>query len=281
MLGGRKPSGPALAEASLMHDFLSEEQESGWSGEAAEVGRLALKALNVLAARGHEPWAMQEPLFQQFVDTAATGDPAAFAETVAQLRKARVSPRAIVESYVPEAARRLGDDWLEDRKGFVEVTIACSALQSLVRMLTEEYDVTQPSAEVAAILLAVPEDENHTLGAIVAASWLRRNGASVCLQLQVSRAELCKNAASGGFDAIMLSWANVERLECLAGIVKQVRLVLPRPAPIVVGGPVIGRTEGIERSTGADLATNDLEDVMARFAAKRLSSYSPGPSQGA
>ena len=247
-----------------MHDFLSEEREAGWWGEAAEVGRLAWQALNVLATRGIQPWVAQGPLLARFIDAAAAGDRDRFGETVAEMRRSRISPRAIIDSYVPEAARRLGEDWVADRRGFAEVTIGCSALQSLVRTLSIDCDPATPAETLAEVLLAVPAGEDHTLGAVVAASWLRRNGASVALVLQPGADRLCEIAAAGGYDLVMLSWGNAESLDKLAAIVKQIRAALPRGTPVIVGGSVIGRVDGIETATGADLATNDLELALSR-----------------
>jgi methanogenic corrinoid protein MtbC1 len=254
-----------------MHDFMSEERDAGLWGEAAEVSRLALQALNTLAARGLPTRAAHRPLFAQFIAQAADGDHAAFRQTVDQMRRGRISPRTIIDSYVPEAARRLGDDWVSDRRSFAEVTIGCAALQSLVRTLSAECDPLSPSESVADVLLAVPAGEDHTLGAVVAASWLRRNGAAVALRLQPSGEELCEIAAKGGFDIIMLSCADTEGLEKLSALVKQLRGSLARGTPILVGGAVVGRVGGIEQTTGADLATNDLELAMSRFAPVRLS----------
>lgn len=248
-----------------MHDFLSEEREAGWWGEAAEVGRLAVQALNVLASRSVQPCAAQAPLFNGFINAAASGDGAAFDAAVARLREARVGPRAIVESYVPEAARRLGEDWVADRRGFAEVTIGSAALQSLVRRLSVECDAQSPRDAVTDVLLAVPDGEDHTLGACVAASWLRRNGASVTLRLQPSLKSLCEIAANGAYDLIMLSWADVGNLEKLRVIVEQLRRSMSPATPILVGGAVIGRVGGVEAVTGADLATNDLDLAMSRF----------------
>lgn len=262
-----------------MHDFLSEERQAGWSGEAAEVGRLAWTALTELAARGSQSRAAQRPLLKRLIDSAASGDRTEFDHVVGELIRARISPRAIVDSYVPDAARQLGEDWVSDRRSFADVTIGCAALQSLVRSMSADCPGVAPSDAVADLLLVVPMGEDHTLGAVVAASWLRRGGASVTLLLQPTPADLCKIAAVGGFDAVMLSWANAEGLESVAAIVKQVRAAVTRPTLIAIGGSVIGRVGAIETATGSDLATNDLQLMLSRVIGTRTASAQVMPSR--
>jgi hypothetical protein len=82
--------------------------------------------------------------------------------------------------------------------------------------------------------------------------------------------DLCDLAETTRFDAMLLSWSNVEKLDSLGKIVKKLRAELKLPIPILVGGSIMGRAPDIETITGADLATNDLDHAMKWVSAVRL-----------
>ena len=71
--------------------------------------------------------------------------------------------------------REIGAQWAVDRAGFARVSVASARLQSVMRDLTRAH-MTMPYASGGvlpqAVLVVVPEREQHTIGALAVASQL-------------------------------------------------------------------------------------------------------------
>lgn len=192
-----------------------------------------------------------------------TQDEARIEEALRSFRRACISPWAMADSYIPEAARHLGAAWAADRMDFSEVTIATARLQALVRAIGTRWGVSGTSGlERPTILMVVPEDQDHTLGAVVATGRLRRMGYSVCLRLGPERREIAQLLRERVFDAAMLSIGHGERLDISRKLVETIRTTGPDGLPIVVGGANELGQPALLAATGADLATSDLEEAL-------------------
>ena len=100
------------------------------------------------------------------------------------LVRQKVPAATVADLYIPALARRLGDDWLDDRVSFMEVTLASSRMQGMLRAIGAAWtaDLADP-AQQGALLLIVVRNEQHTLGAMVLLGQLRRMGVSVRLSV--------------------------------------------------------------------------------------------------
>jgi methanogenic corrinoid protein MtbC1 len=183
--------------------------------------------------------------------------------------RAQVGIDDIVGLYVPEVARRLGQDWHDNRRSFADVTIGTARLQGLLRELAGRADEgAWRDLDCPAVALLVLENEFHTLGAVVLSQQLRRLGVSVQLMLGQSEAEMIQCIAQDRFDAILLS---VSRRECLASLkklVEKLRGAAPHPTPVVVGGAAIGEEGEIRKLTGADHVAADASDALIKCGLK-------------
>lgn len=169
----------------------------------------------------------------------------------------------IVDHYIPEAARRLGEAWSADRTDFATVTIGAARLQRALRDLSaQDRHVTAARASGNVVLVAVPEGQHHTLGAMIAAEQLRRAGHSVRLMLGASPSGLRGAVADGHFDAIFLSAAAPERLAELGKVVEKLRTVSRKRTPIAVGGPVGNADVDVKTLTGADCVATDVREAL-------------------
>jgi MerR family transcriptional regulator, light-induced transcriptional regulator len=255
-----------------MHDFLSQAISNRWSGEDDDIRLFAGRVVDVLARQmKHVETGSRERYMAQLMAAAVASDGAALDDAVSRMLRNRIPAEVITERYIPAVARKLGAGWDNDALGFGEVSIGVSRLQSVLRDLTSDWAAhLSPSGTRATVLLTVPSGEDHTLGALVAAGHLRRQGISVCLKLQASLADLADLTRERAFDAVLISAANVERVGQIAQVVETVKTAGPRVAartevPVFVGGAVIGRCDGLARATGADLATADLDTVVRRL----------------
>jgi MerR family transcriptional regulator, light-induced transcriptional regulator len=255
---------PMLAEARPMHDFLSRDTSRRWSGEDAGIQLFAKQVVDVLAKRKDDGRGdAREPFLSEMATASFSVDPAAIDAVVARMLAARVPPIAIVDHYIPAVARRLGKEWEDDTRGFVDVTIGTARLQAVLRHLTTSLTTRSAASDAAVrVLVAVPEGEDHTLGAMVVASRLRRDGHNVCLRLQTPLKELQGLTRTCRFDAVLVSAANVERLRQLKAMIGALKSELPDGAPVLLGGAIAAREGDFAAETGADAMTADIETVV-------------------
>lgn len=235
------------------------------SGRTLGLRQLASEVMAVVAAKAvSTERTISATLVSNMSAAAVAEDPAVLADYIASLRRDKLSAETIADFYIPEVARELGRDWVADRRSFAEVTVGVARLQAQLRQIGMSWAAEYTgSGRQGRILVCVPEEEDHTLGAVVATGILRRKGVSVSLKLKPALGEVIALVADRSYEAILVSWADTERLEIVAKIVAQLRNARGNEAPILVGGAIIGRAEQIVERTGADYATNDLSAVAA------------------
>jgi len=230
--------------------------------DTGAVTSLASEVLSVLATRRHSPDATAHEFMVTRLEAAVLDrDPEARTTVLAEMREARIPDARIAEEIIPEVARRLGAAWCEDSMSFADVTIGSARLQAMVRDLSPD-DPESDSAPAARIAVIVPEDEHHTLGAMILTGRLRRMEASVRLFLARPDGEVLRALAMDDYDAIFVSASDGEKLVKLAGFVRKIRQALLRKTPIIVGGSLVARVRMNEGEIGADHITSDIEGAL-------------------
>lgn len=235
-----------------------------------QVEALAGNVLSVLAARAPSDSAapkstLEDALVNRLISAVRQPDDAGRDRAVADMIKDGVCIDDLIDRYIPHAARRLGESWCSDGMGFAEVTIGSARLQGLLRDLIRR---TTPShcgdAMAPQVLMVVREDENHTLGAMVATQQLRRVGVGVHVSVGQPDSEILTLVASRGFDIVMLSTAKGGRFETLCSFVESVSGHAGRSVPVVVGGAAFDEDTDIAAMTGAHFATADPLEALRR-----------------
>ncbi|MBN2906174.1 MAG: cobalamin B12-binding domain-containing protein [Rhodobacteraceae bacterium] len=229
-----------------------------------EVESLATQVLSALAQRsGHSGQALDEAVLANFCANILRGGTAIRTDSVAELRRQGINVATVLDGYIPAAARELGDRWCRDELSFADVTIGVARLQAILRELGDPWIIdAMAAADVPNIMLIVPLEEFHTLGGMTAASQLRRMGLSVCLCLGQSEDEILQKVATRKFDMIAVSVSCGQRLSSARDLIERLRMALPRPVPIVVGGLAVEGTEDLCTVTGADYATSDPKEAL-------------------
>ena len=243
-----------------MQDFqpLLPVRTSGEDGVG--VAAFANQVVSLLAERTAKAQAEpREELVAGLIAASLAGTPAAFAELLVDLKRARVSVAALADTYIPLAARRMGEAWHCDEMSWLEVSIGVSRMQALLREIGSAW-VADHAAEagLGTVLMIVPEAEQHTLGPMVATGQMRRFGVSVCVRIAPTSSELRSLMLARQFDGVMISVATKDRLEPVAKLVRLVKSVTSGPIPVVIGGAVLERIGDLASATGADLWTNDV-----------------------
>lgn len=170
----------------------------------------------------------------------------------------------MADFYIPELSRVMGDQWCSDELGFAGVTIGVSRLQSMLRDLGPDWNGDKSANPNApAIMLVVPQDVYHTLGAMVLAGQLRRQGLSVRMMLGVRPEELTDRMDHTHYDAVFISSSRGETLESLRRIVDVIKSATHQP-PIVIGGTLleVETKEDVTALTGADYATSRPDEAI-------------------
>ena len=216
---------------------------------------LSRVAANSQATRG----ALRQDLLEDLIASVMTFDDSARVAVLARFRDAGISHAGIVDRYLPAAARKLGAAWCEDSMSFADVTIGSSRLQALLRDLRAPQ-VSAPDAP--SVLIVIPENAYHTLGAGVLADQLRRLGASPRMALGLPALDLAELVETHDFNAVMISAASSQRLETLRELVKCVRVAARQPVPIIIGGTVMEKDTDIKTLTGADYVSNNPEEAL-------------------
>ena len=237
------------------------------------ITQFASDVLARLVARdGESGHQLREPLVLALMEAVRSANLNAFEALKPDLKRARVSPEAFADCYIPEVARRLGQQWMDDTASFAEVTIGVARLQAILREIGAKWTADgYAQAGGSTVLLILPAQEQHTLGAMVIAGWLRRKGISVCLRIAPTVAEIGALLATHRFDGAMISVAGNERLEVCTKLVKTLKNKSKGTLLVAVGGSVLERNEDVATVTGADIVTNDLSAMVQAFGLTRQS----------
>jgi len=224
---------------------------------------LALTAVRQLAGqRVQERSSAPGTTVEDFCEALVAPSDQAHQNVISLLVARGVPAEQIYGKFIPAAARMLGERWVRDELGFMDVTTGAARLQNLVRAYScSQAPVSVPLGQ--SVLLVVPSFEQHTLGAFLAADAFRRAGLWVHLAIWQEPADIAAQAKTGQFGLIGISASCTKFLEPLEDFVEKARRLAAGTPPIVIGGALVNLTDELERKTGADFATNDPRLAVA------------------
>jgi methylmalonyl-CoA mutase cobalamin-binding subunit len=240
-------------------------------GSQAQEGRddkvivgLAFEAIRRLAdKRTSGRSTLQEALVTKILDAVKSDKPSADQVALQELRAAHISDEMAVTDIIPEVALRLGVEWENDTISFSVVTTGAMKLQKLLRSVADGHVDGEENAALASILMVVPMGEQHTLGAMAAAAWLRMKGVSVSVEIAPSPKDLHQILQSHRFNGIFVSVGSDSKLEVCAKLVKTLRYLSNGALPVIVGGALTGNRREELMTIGADAVTADLSEALA------------------
>ena len=239
---------------------------SGTTGAGEPFDDLASFALSIVAAR-----AGSNKLNTHFADKllhASMGRSEESYRSVArQMLAMGVAAESIVDDYIPWVARRMGQEWCDDESSFSEVTIGGTRLQSLLRELAGIWSADSASGPMdrdASVIVALPQHAQHTLGASVLSTRLRRAGLSVRLVMNVSAHTFDRMLHNGTYDAVFISASLGDSLDEIRALAQTAKARTgARNVPVVVGGTILDEDVDLLTRTGADLATIDTDEAIS------------------
>lgn len=185
------------------------------------------------------------------------------------MRGFRLTLDAVIDLYIPQAAKYLGDMWMSSEISFADVTVGALRLQSLLGEASNGLIwVGQPMADALNALIVVAEGEQHFLGACVLAAQLRRMGCAASLSISETPDQLIARVVGDQPDMVLMSCARPDALETVAKTVKKIKSKVEHAPVLALGGPVRGDIDRLKEQTGVDLVTKNAADVIG-FCTKR------------
>lgn len=231
------------------------------------LGDLASIALSKVATRGRGQdiyCVSNAPLVGRLLNAAMSRSGETLPDAAQSIIAQGVPAEVLIDDIVPRAARMMGEEWVRDISGFASVTVGSMGLQSLVRELSASWTADDADLTRSTVLLWMPESAQHTLGATVVSTQLRRMGHSVQFAPGRGLRELTDALTSDRYDAVVVSASFSETADDVRAVVKTVKAQTPT-LPVVVGGTVLKHNADLAAQTGADIATNDLEVASQLF----------------
>lgn len=229
---------------------------------AHQTGSAALRPL----AGGERTLTPQD--IPDFLQEVLGTDDAAAAAFVRQLLTDGVRVESIYLDLLSPAARELGLRWEDDECSFVDVTVAMGRLQRVLRELSQVFQAegSEPSKEGQVLLTCLP-GEQHTLGLIMVAEFLIRDGFRVHVGAPWSEADLLTMVRTEWFDVIGFSAGCESRLSVLKREIHRIRATSRNPnVQVLVGGQVFSLDPELVERVGADGWARDAREspVVAR-----------------
>ncbi|MFK7939218.1 MAG: B12-binding domain-containing protein [Roseovarius sp.] len=178
-----------------------------------------------------------------------------------------ISSEEILQSYVPAAAYMLGELWVSDKASFVDVTVGGARLQQLFRSSSDHVRGGWPGRVVPlgqSMLMMIPNFEDHSLGAFVAADHLRRHGIWMHMGIGLEPEELVATIDSSCYSALGISLATAETADKSGELIQYLRTHVEHLPPVVVGGRAVAEVEGLQGMIGADHAANSAPEVIEK-----------------
>lgn len=219
-----------------------------------------------------------------FVDAGLGVDDAAATAFVQDLLADGVTVEAIYLDLLAPAARELGTRWEEDECSFVDVTVAMGRVHRVLRDLSQAFQADGAVADHAGqVLLTCLPGEQHTLGLIMVAEFLIRDGFRVHVGSPWAEADLLDLVRTEWFDVVGFSAGCESRLSTLKREIQRLRAVSRNPRlQVLVGGQIFSLDASLVERVGADgwapNAASSAETVRALCAAAGRTTSQPGPS---
>ena len=205
------------------------------------------------------------------------GEPTALAQMALQLEVHQLL--AHVETYLQNGiaidciylkllaptARVLGDFWDNDVCDFVDVTMGMWRLQQIIHELgnrTPGRSARTRSDRRA--LFTVPPGDQHSFGLIMIEDFFRRAGWRTWSAPDAKMVDLCAIVGRQWFELIGLTVSNVDHLNRLPTMLRELRRVSQNPAVgIMVGGKIFADRPELADSAGADATAADAPCALA------------------
>lgn len=133
-------------------------------------------------------------------------------------------------------ARSLGDDWSNDSRSFLDVTIAMGRLQLLLRKTMASYARQYSDIEKGSVLMTGPSGEAHHFGTCVLEGMFRSRGWLTGMLQHRSISELVEHLTARRYDIVCLSWSTGVLSGITAQTISAIDAMPPASRPAIIAG---------------------------------------------
>lgn len=225
---------------------------------------LTVEPGTALPHRGTPPRTLEPGDVDRFVAAVLSADDSSAIDYVRRAQAAGVGLEAIYLDLLTPAAARLGEMWEADDCDFVAVTIALGRMQRSLRDVSRVFVATtdQQLATGSALLTCVA-GEQHTLGIVMIADYLIRDGWRIQVGSPWTDSDLATIVRSESFDVLGFSLACEGRITQLRRQIGVLRRASRNPAiKVLVGGQAfVGRPDLLKR-VDADGFAETVRDIV-------------------
>ncbi len=186
--------------------------------------------------------------------------------------------------FLEAVAVALGDDWCDDQRSFIDVTIAIGRLQIILRRLVEAHRTRWVPVDAGMVIFAVPPGEAHQFGQTLLEEVFRARGWATRLITPSTTSELIAAIASNRADIVCLSWSTDRLSSVVAETLDAVDAMDPaiRPA-VIAGGTATQRASGWMTRLGVDFVCDSayraLETACHLIEIRDKSGIAYGPAK--
>ncbi len=187
---------------------------------------------------------------------------------------------AIFDGLIAPAARHLGHLWDSDVCGFEQVTLGLSRMQSIAMVLSQKLSAPSGHAgRVLRALFAPLPGSQHTLGVLMVSELFQNEGWEVAMETGATEAQLLAAVRRERIDVVGLSISLQDDINPLADLIRALRTQSQNPRlKVLIGGPVLGKMEGLELRVGADAGAADAKVTQKLAKALALALHSADPA---
>lgn len=191
-------------------------------------------------------------------------DESAYTQILAKIGASGVGQRELMDVYVPFAAEMLGADWADDYLGFAEVSVGSSRLNDIIRSAAlTDYDYRGTAIPLGhRALMIVPAEEQHSLGAFIAANQFRKHGLRVHMSIAHSAEEISALIDEERYSMIGISAGSHKLVDPIQKLVELMREWNRDIGPVILGGAITRQNLDVADSTGVDLVSSNPREVM-------------------
>lgn len=211
-----------------------------------------------------------------FVGLLRRADYHAVLSHVQDLGSAGIGAEQVLLDLFAPAARRLGELWKGDVCDFVEVTVALSVLQQLVRDHSARVGFEAHAwTDHRRILLAPAPGDQHTFGVAIVEKFFRAAGWEVWGGAAGLAFDLPTLVRTEWFGVIGFSLGCEKNMDALVALIRRIRQNSRNPRlGVVVGGPAFLERPDLATLIGADAVAVDAQSAVP--AAQSLLELSAG-----
>lgn len=243
---------------------MARETRPGSQFKGLEVEGLAEYVLATLAARSSDrqrPRSSSE--VKNLCNALTTPDDANYQQLFLNTIADGGTSDDLIDRMIPDLARQLGEEWSTDKLSFAEVAVGASRLQQTVRRHGARKEIDGLKSPIGQrVLLAVPEHEQHSLGALIVANQMRRLGILVHLALDCTLDQIRALVEGQNYLMVGLSLGSVHSLDQAHKFACSAREAGTN-APIVLGGVALAEhSNDLASQFEADFLAKDVREAL-------------------